>query len=1384
MVGLMKKGIAGNYYVGIDLSPTSVGYAVTDEQYKLLKHKQQPMWGVHIFDEGQLCQDRRRARTARRTLNRRQQRVRLVQEIFAKEINAIDPEFYLRIKESQLFGEDASTKKVLFEGRGITDKEYYREYPTIHHLIYRLMTDSSPADVRLVYMACSWLVTHRGHFYKEISIDRIEEITEIEGVYNDFMDLFDTEKPWGEVDLKQFGDILKARMPKAAKYAMLCNLLYDAPRAPKATEADDFPYSREGIVKLLCGSAYVVKKLYNNEELDELKSITLDAEEEKFEAVLAALGDEAELLVRLRDIYEWGVLCDILQGCKYISEAKIATYETHEADLQQLKRLIRKYLPEKYDEVFNACMEKGKANYVAYSGHFPDNRDKRSIIPKVKQEEFCKYIDDLFRDVKAAEEDEEELNELRERLELCSFMPKQVSNENRVIPYQIYYVELRRLLDTASNYLPFLRIKDEDGFTPEEKLLSIMRFRIPYYVGPLNAASKAAWFKRKEEGAIRPWNFEQKVDMNASEQEFISRMTNSCTYLPAEDVLPKMSLLNERVQVLNEINAININGERISVKAKQLIYEQLFLNNKTVSIKQIKDLLLQNELYTKKELATLGGLDNAPKTALASHISFKRVLETGKLSVEDVEEIIERGAYCQDRTRLQRWIAERFPQLPEADVQYLSRQKMTGFGSMSRKLLDGIVGMRLETGEIGTIAEWLWNHNVVLMELMSQAYNFSTLIEEERRGFYADKNPSLQELLESMHVNNRVKRPITRALNIMDDVVKVNGKVPARIFVVMEREFLPEEKKSGKSRYDRLQALYDEALGKKENKGGKKKKKEVKSEIIIDAVERMRELLDGMGDNRDNLLQSDKIYLYFLQLGRCMYTGKDIPFHDIRSKAYDIDHIYPRRKVKDESVLNNKVLVYADVNYDKDDNYPLKPDIQERMSAWWDILHDSHIMGDEKYRRLVRTVPFTKAEEWRFISRELEVNKVSTKAIVTVLKDRFPTSEVIAVNSGLIADFRQEFELPKSRAVNELWYAKDAFLAVPIGNVYYERFTQQWFMSAGDKYSMKTKAVFSWNIENNGVKVWNGNESLESVKNTVLNNNAVHFTRYLHNKKGALFNATLYPAGVGTVEIKQGMDIEKYGGYKNSAAQFFVLVRYTDNGQPRISLVPVEAHISRKYREDANFAKEYLRNYLQEITGRKVTNISTPLGDRTIKIKTLFEFDGVYRLSLTGKSVTRVTMSPMTPLILGYKWEDYVRKLERFQEKRALNSKLKYDSEYSGFDADRNLELYDLLCDKLERKPFDKRPNNPAPILRSGRDMFAKLAVDKQPATLLQIISIFGKLTNGCDLAAVGGKGKAGLPSLAMCLNNWEKTYSDVRILETTASGLFTSRSCNLLDLI
>lgn len=45
------------YYLGLDLGTSSVGWAVTDSQYQLLRAKGKDLWGVRLFEKVKLQQE-------------------------------------------------------------------------------------------------------------------------------------------------------------------------------------------------------------------------------------------------------------------------------------------------------------------------------------------------------------------------------------------------------------------------------------------------------------------------------------------------------------------------------------------------------------------------------------------------------------------------------------------------------------------------------------------------------------------------------------------------------------------------------------------------------------------------------------------------------------------------------------------------------------------------------------------------------------------------------------------------------------------------------------------------------------------------------------------------------------------------------------------------------------------------------------------------------------------------------------------------------------------------------------------------------------------------------------------------------------------------------
>ncbi len=1345
------KNATGQYYIGLDVGTDSVGYAVTDTRYNLLKYRGEPTWGVHLFDEAHLNAERRSFRAARRRLDRRQQRIRLLQGLFAQEMAKVDPNFFVRIKESALYPEDTTCGASLFTDKDFTDKDYAKQYPTIHHLIKELIVNDQPHDIRLVYLACAWLMAHRGHFLNEVSKENMQAVLDFVPLYDEMMSAFE-EVPWSCDDVQAFGEVLKRKEGVTRKYRALCQLLYGAPKAPKN---DEYSICVEWLLKLLCGSTVSPEKLFKNEEYSELGSFSLDKSDDELAVVLNGLGDDADLILQAKALFDWAVLSDVLQGENYISFSKIRVYEQHKEDLADLKYFIKNYAPGQYDTMFRLPAE-GKVNYEAYA---KGNSGK--------QEEFCKYVRTVLSGVSVENFDVERFATLMERAESNQLCPKQVNADNRVIPYQAYWIELKAILDNASRYLPFLN-ETEDGISTAEKIKSIFEFRVPYFVGPLNTVyNRFPQVRPKAEGMIYPWNIHEKMDFESIEQAFIDDMTNTCTYLPDADVLPKTSLCYERFQMLNELNPLSVNGRRIPVEVKQRLYEHLLQYPKKISIKVIRDFLLSNNFYTKDELDTLSGVDETIKSTLYAHKAFKNLLSGGQLSESDVERIIERRTYTESKHRFSLWLKREFPSLSDGDHRYVCGLKFCDFGRLSRRFLCDLYGVERGegTGEAATIIERMWNQNVTLMELLSSQYTYMEQVEELRSDYFAAYPKTLEERMDEMRVPNTVKRPILRALDIISDIVKVEKAPPAKIFIEMARG--GDSKEKGKrtiSRYRRILDLY--------------------AQCDAEDVRVLQAELEQMGD-AENRLQSDKLYLYYMQLGRCMYTGERIDLTQLSGERYDIDHIYPRSKVKDDSVLNNKVLVLSSVNGEKGDIYPIKADVRHKMAEWWRFLKDTGLIAEEKYKRLTRSTPFSESEQWGFINRQLVETRQSTKVLATLLADRYPTAEIVYVKAGMVSEFRQEFDMLKSRSVNDLHHAKDAYLNIVVGNVYSEQFTEQWFKANRESYNLKIGTLFGRTVYGRqGAVVWNGSRDMGRIQDVVRKKNAVHLTRYAHCQKGGFFNQNPLAAAPGLIPRKKDLSTEKYGGYGSPTVSFFLLAQYAVGKKTDMMFVPVELLYAAGVLEDEQTAQDYVEKQILKVTGKQATEVTLPLGLRRIKVGTMFEFDGKFRAYLRGKAgTTKLGFALMTPLCIGYEWEKYVKRLERFCEKKKDHPGMVYSPKYDEVTTEQNLQLYDILTAKLSGATYVKRPANPIGILEKGRDAFCALSVFEQAACLLQMVVVFSR-SKSSDLQKIGGSANTAIFSLSLMANNWKKNYADVRIVDSSASGLYESKSDNLLDLL
>jgi CRISPR-associated protein, csn1 family len=566
------------YYLGLDMGEGSLGWAVTTPDYHVVKKAGKALWGVRLFESAKTAKERRVFRTGRRRIERRNRRIDFLQELFSEAVCEKDPGFYQRLNDSRLWEEDKTERQInsLFNDVDFTDKSYHKKFPTIYHLRQKLMEDSCEFDVRLVYLAIHHILKHRGHFLLENfeiredgAVGFEEAMADLGNVLGQFLD---RSLPVENNDACK--EILKNRKLNKLEKLEQLGKLYDAGGDKSIKE----------IFRLIVGGTAHLAVIFCDETLKNTERGKISFEDAQYEEykndVQTILDDRFDVVAACETLHNWAILAELMGNYKYISDAKVAIFNEHRKDLTVLKRLLKRD-SNVYTKMFRMA---GKNSYSAYVGLCKIHGKKVPIEKACTQGDFAGEIKKIIKNFP----DSEDKKYILDKIERNELLPKAVSKQNGVIPYQLHLVELNKILSNAERYLPFLKKEDEYG-TVSDKIRKLFTFRIPYYVGPLNGHSPFAWAVRKDEnGHIYPWNFERKIDIEASAEEFIRRMTNKCTYLVKKDVLPKNSLLYTEFMVLNELNNVRIGSaqEKLPPGMKARVWERLFLKDKKITAKK------------------------------------------------------------------------------------------------------------------------------------------------------------------------------------------------------------------------------------------------------------------------------------------------------------------------------------------------------------------------------------------------------------------------------------------------------------------------------------------------------------------------------------------------------------------------------------------------------------------------------------------------------------------------------------------------------------------------------------------------------------------------------------------------------------------------------
>lgn len=1380
-----------NYYLGLDMGTNSVGWAVTDHNYRLERAKGKDLWGVRLFAEANTAAERRSYRVSRRRRKREIARMGMLREFFADAINEVDPGFYARLDDSKFHMEeranDNKQKFALFADNGYTDADYYKDYPTIFHLRKKLLEAKEPQDVRLVYLAIANLYKRRGHFLdaalgEEDDNDSMYQLCEnLRAVCEEL----EFELP-GNLDADTLEEKLGTKGISRKKMSEDICELWQITKKNKALYA---------MVCLMCGLSPKMSDLFDGKEIidEEHKKLSLcfrDANyEENSEEVHSIIGDEYwELICHLKAIHDKGMLSAIMKGCNYLSQARVESYETHKQDLCELKTVLKKYDIKAYNKMFRDMDEHNYSAYVGSTNSIKEKGDKKKRRGGSKnREEFLKYVKNVLNKLSPEAQDDEMVVGILKRIEDDVFMPKQLTANNGVIPNQLHLREMAKILKNAEAYLPFLTEKDENGLTVSEKILWVYKFQIPYYVGPLPycmsnteeygklTKKSNVWAERKELGVIYPWNFEDKIDMKKSAENFIVRMVRRCSYLSGENALPKNSVLYEKFMVLDELNNLKVNGEKITVEQKQDLFAELFCQGKKVTLNKLVEYLVRNGIVEKADAKNaISGIDGGFKASLTTVGKFYGIFGDKVLADENVkiiEDIVFWGAvYGNDRKMLKDKIEEKYAgRFNEQELKKISGFKFDGWGRLSRSFLE-MEGDSTEDGVRRTFIGALWETNDNHMELLSSRYTYFERLEKMAGTAEKPLSDWNIEDLNDLYLSAPVKRMVWQTFSIVKELEEVLGHSPERIFVEMARE----EGEKNKRTISRKQKLID--LYKSLGKEGKE---------WCEKIEKVEEVE----------FKNRKLYLYYLQMGQCMYTGQLIDLHTLLTSntMYDIDHIYPQHYLKDDSLENNLVLSLKDYNNNiKKDIVPLPAETRKNRQAFWKVLRDKEFITEEKYNRLVRSTMFTNEELAGFINRQLVETRQGTKAITQILKQAFPKTEIVFNKAGIVSDFRHKYDLIKVRCVNNHHHAHDAYLNIVVGNTYFTKFTRNSinFMKEAEKHPEKDKykyhmdKIFDWDVKRNEQYAWiaagKGKEGTIKTVKEILDKNSPLVTRYCAERHGGITNkVTVYSAEKAKVESyipvklhdSRLADVKKYGGLRDVAVSGYSLIEYKVKGEIVRSLESIPVFMGRISSISEKELVTYFSKMIQdenpknEVSGVRVCY-------KFIPSDALIKYNGFYYY-LGGKTNDSIYVKCAVPITFNRKKMNYFKKIEKavnsgyFDAKDADGNKI--------ISSENNILLFEDIVDKYKKKIFKNQIGVLKTIIVNGKNMFDELTEKEQCYVLMQLINNISANAMA-DVRLIGGKEKSGIIKINKKIIDAE----EITYIHQSVTGLYQAE-VNLL---
>lgn len=1151
----MKK-----YNIGLDIGTTSVGWAVVEcNKQKIMRKGNRQLWGVRLFEEANTAEARRMFRSTRRRYDRRRERIRLLQEEFKEEMNKVDSNFFIKLKESKFKETDTKNKTIFLsdEERKLI-KNYNSRFKTIYHLRQHLMNSNEKEDIRLIYLAMHHIIKYRGNFNhsndKNFNIENLNIKEGLINLFNNYFSYINSEyfDDYNQIiDLDEFANALEIQdrndMKIKIKSVLLDSGIFDN---KMVTEFQ----------KMFLGNKFNVGTILsiesNDKDLSNL-SISLNGDDldnqEKMDKIEELCGNKIEIIYTMKELYDSIFLKKLfsVSGINSISSLMVYKYDKYNEQLKNIKLTMKKD-----KKIFKEFFKGENCIYNQY------------VCNKLTSQEFAKKVNDAISKIG-----------INETFDESEFLPKITSTENGKYPYQLNKNELEEIIKKQSKYYPFLENTTSTG---ELKIVKLLEFKIPYYVGPLKnnenikGENHFAWIIKNSNEKVTPYNFDEVVNKEATAEKFITRMISKCTYLIKENALPNNSILYCKFKVMNELKQIKINGERIDNDMQHKIIDELFLKvNGKISNKKFKDYLLSSNYYSMyPELNVTGySADDAFANNIQPYIDFfgdNGIFKDTNYTENDAEKIIEWITIFEDKSILENKVRNTYPLLNDKAINEIKKKKYKGWGNLSKKLLTEKYYVQKDSNVKKSILDLMYESKDNFMQILNdKEYKFQDMI-KEINNFDENISKLSYDVINELSTSPANKRGIYQALCVLDEIISFIGYQPENIMIEMARSDEKKERKDDRKKY--LEKLYDKC----------------KSEI--NDYNSLKSKL------KESTIDNEKMYLYFIQEGKCLYSGKSIDINNLNSGEYEVDHIIPRTLIKDNSI-DNKALVCRECNQEKAANYVLPKEYINKNIEWWKHLRKIGLISAKKFYKLTRK-EYKDEDIEVFINRQLVETRQITKHVANIISSLYKKPKVVYLKANLSHNYRDKFELYKFRDINDYHHAHDAYLAAVLGEYKekylkfdvnfdfvreynqklresknYKKLSYGYVINSldNDTFNVFSSLTQKYFDNKTGELLFNVKEFNDRVENTLYRND-IMVSRKSEIRTGMMYKQTIKPKEDGLVRLKKDMPTGLYGGYTNVETTYLSLVKYKE----KIKLIGIPYEIALKSKNDINAKNDFI----------------------------------------------------------------------------------------------------------------------------------------------------------------------------------------------------------------